>query len=95
MAEELSGTGVTVTALCPGATATEFFDGAGMDGVRLLQMGKPMAARPVAQAGWDAALKGRRIIVTGLMNKILAFLPRISPRRMTTFVANMVMGKSR
>jgi short-subunit dehydrogenase len=95
VAEELSGTGVTVTALCPGATQTEFFEGAGMHGVRLLKLGKPMAARPVAQAGWDAALQGRRVIVTGVLNKFLTFAPRISPRRVVTLIAKQVMGKGR
>ena len=93
VAEELRGTGVTVTALCPGATETEFFDAADMRSVRLLKLGKPMQARPVAQAGWDAALRGRRVIVTGVMNKLFAFSTRLFPRRMITLVANLVMGK--
>ncbi|MFK7938032.1 MAG: SDR family NAD(P)-dependent oxidoreductase [Roseovarius sp.] len=94
VAEELRGTGVSVTALCPGATQTEFFDAADMHGVRLLKLGKPMAARPVAQAGWDAALKGRRLIVTGLLNKLFALSPRITPRRLVTRIASAVMGKA-
>lgn len=95
VAEELSGTNVSVTVLCPGATQTAFFEAAGMGGVRLLKLGKPMAARPVAQAGWNAALHGRRVIVTGVMNKLFAFSPRITPRRVVTVIANMVMGKGR
>ncbi len=93
VAEELRGTGITITAVCPGATSTAFFDAADMRGISLLKMGKPMAAAPVARAAWRAMLKGRRIIVTGLMNKIFAFLPRISPRPMVTFISGKVMGK--
>lgn len=93
VAEELRGTDVTITALCPGATATNFFDDANMHGVTLLKLGRPMGARPVAQAGWDAAKSGRRVIVTGLMNKIFAFSPRLAPRRLVTFIASKVMGK--
>jgi len=92
--EEMRGTGVTLSALCPGATQTEFFDGADMHGIALLKLAQPMDAAPVAQAGWDGAMKGRRIIVTGLMNKLFAFSPRIAPRRLVTFIAGKVMGKS-
>ncbi|MEL7259088.1 MAG: SDR family oxidoreductase [Pseudomonadota bacterium] len=94
VAEELSGTNVTVTALCPGATATNFFDDADMGGVRLINLAKPMSAKDVAEQGWIAARAGKRVIVTGLLNKVFAFLPRISPRRVTTFVASKIMGKA-
>lgn len=95
VAEELHGSNVTVTALCPGATATSFFDGADMHGVRLLKMAQPMAPKPVAEEGWIGARGGKRIVVPGAMNKVLAFLPRITPRRVTTLVASKVMGKAR
>ncbi|QGX98741.1 SDR family oxidoreductase [Roseovarius faecimaris] len=91
---ELNGTGVTVTALCPGATATNFFDDADMHGIGLLKLARPMAARPVAQAGWDAAKRGKRLVVPGLMNKFFATSPRIAPRPLVTFIASKVMGKS-
>lgn len=93
--EELRGSNVTVTALCPGATATAFFDAADMEGVRLLKLRKPMTAQAVAEAGWQAMLGGNAVIVTGLMNKVFAFLPRFTPRRVTTFVAGKIMGKGR
>ncbi len=93
--EELRGSNVTVTALCPGATATAFFDAADMEGVRLLKLRKPMTARAVAEAGWQAMLGGKAVIVTGLLNKVFAVLPRVTPRRITTFVAGKIMGKGR
>ncbi len=93
VAEELSGSNVSVTALCPGATATNFFDVADMDGVRLLKLAKPMSAKAVAEEGWIAARGGKRVVVTGALNKVFTFLPRISPRRVTTFVASRIMGK--
>ncbi len=93
VAEELRGTNVTITALCPGATATNFFDDADMHGVRLLRFAKPMEAAPVAQAGWDAAKAGQRVIVPGWINKVFAFAPRLTPRRLLTFVSSKVMGK--
>ena len=94
VADELRGTNVTVTAVCPGATETAFFDVAGMEGVRLLKFGRPMDAQDVAEAGWGAMLGGKSVIVTGIKNKVFAFLPRISPRFITTFVAGKFMGKS-
>ncbi len=93
VAEELRGTGVSVTAVCPGATATAFFDAADMHGIGLLKIGKPMSARSVAETGWAATMAGRRVVVTGLLNKVFAFLPRISPRRVTSFVSGKLMGK--
>lgn len=95
VAEELRGTNVTVTALCPGATETAFFDAADMDGVRLLKLRKPMSARDVAEAGWQAMIGGKSVVVTGIMNKIFAFLPRFTPRVITTFFAGKIMGKGR
>ncbi|WP_299843216.1 SDR family oxidoreductase [uncultured Roseovarius sp.] len=93
VAEELRGGAVTVTAVCPGATATAFFDAADMHGIGLLKLRKPMTARGVAETGWAATLKSRRVVVTGLMNKLFALSPRFSPRWLTTFVAGKIMGK--
>ena len=93
VAEELRGTSVTVTALCPGATATHFFDAADMHDLRLINMAKPMAADAVAELGWLQARIGQRIVVPGAMNKVFAFLPRISPRSLTTRIAAQMMGK--
>ncbi|WP_299149707.1 SDR family oxidoreductase [uncultured Tateyamaria sp.] len=93
VAEELRGTNVTVTALCPGATATNFFEEADMSGVRLLKLAKPMKASEVAELGWLEARIGKRIVVPGAMNKLFAFLPRVSPRGLTTRLAAQIMGK--
>lgn len=93
VATELKGSGVSVTALCPGATATRFFDDADMHGIRLLTLARPMAARPVAEAGWRAASRGKRVVVPGLMNKLFAIAPRFTPRPLVAWVASKVMGK--
>ncbi len=64
IAEELRGTGVTVTNLMPGATETDFGSTSGMDKTALFD--KPASARAVAQAGYDATLKGDLDVMAGL-----------------------------
>lgn len=94
VAHELRGTGVTVTALCPGATRTNFFTDADMHGVRLLKLSPPAAADTVARTGWDGAMAGRRVVVPGLMNKLAAQMPRLLPRRVVTALTGVFMSKS-
>jgi short-subunit dehydrogenase len=75
---ELRGAGVTVTALCPGPTATGFAARAGMTGYLFTKM-RPADPAAVAQAGYDALMAGRSHIVTGTGNKLLSVLSRIAP----------------
>jgi short-subunit dehydrogenase len=79
LAEEVHGSGVTVTALCPGPTATEFQSRAKTDGVRLRRAGL-MDARIVAERGYRGMKKGKAIVITGLLNKILVQSVRLAPR---------------
>lgn len=78
--EELRGTGVTVTALCPGPTSTGFQARAKMEESRLVQGRQIMDAATVAKAGYNALISGRPVVVPGLMNRIQTFLPRLLPR---------------
>ena len=93
VAEELRGTNVTVTALCPGVTATNFLNDADMGDIGLLKIMTPAAAGPVAELGWLESRIGKRIVVPGAMNKVLAFSPRITPRGISTRLAAKIMGK--
>lgn len=81
IAEEVRGTGVTVTCLCPGATETGFADRAQMHGTLLFRLPKANAAR-VARAGYDGMMKGRDVVVPGLSNKLVAMSPKVTPRRL-------------
>lgn len=79
IADELSEQGVTVTALCPGATDTDFFPKAGIEDSRVFQSGNVMAPQDVAQAGYAACMAGERVIVPGAMNKAMVFSRRLLP----------------
>ncbi len=78
LAEELRGTGVTVTALCPGAVSTEFQARAGMDNIRLLRFGA-LSAPKVAETGYRAMFSGRRVVVPGLFNKVQVVSSKLLP----------------
>lgn len=79
LANELEGTGVVVSALCPGPTETGFVAAAGMSDSKLFDRGA-MSAREVAEAGYRGLLKGKAIVIPGLRNSVIArtvgFLPR-------------------
>ena len=80
IAYELRGTGVTVTTLCPGATRTNFSQVASMEGTSLFNSRLPvMTAAEVARLGVRAMLAGRRVVVTGLLNRLTAVSGRMSP----------------
>lgn len=84
VASELSGSKVTVSAICPGPTATNFFDVADMNGMRAHKVARPMKASEVAKIGWIQGRVGRRVSIPGFSNVILANLPRITPRPVMT-----------
>ena len=65
VAEEVRSTGVTVTALCPGPTATGFEQAAQMKNSHMFSMFKPASAAAVAEAGFRAAQKGKTLRYCG------------------------------
>lgn len=86
LANELHGTGVTVTCLCPGPTATEFHKRANATGQRLLKFGA-MDPRTVAEDGYRALMAGKPVVISGFKNWLVAQSVRFSPRRMVTAIA--------
>jgi short-subunit dehydrogenase len=87
LAVELQGTGVTVTALCPGATATEFDKVAGTSNTPLFRGRGVMDADEVARVGFDGMMAGRGVVVPGASNRLLVFTSRFAPRRALARIA--------
>jgi uncharacterized protein len=92
IASELEGTGVTITALCPGPTASGFQDKADMHASALVKGKKLPTADEVAAAGYKAMLRGQRVYIPGVMNWLMAQSPRFTPRNMVTGLVK-VMSK--
>ena len=90
IAAELEGSGVTVTALCPGPTSSGFQDKAEMNASALVKGRTLPTADTVAQAGFEAMLRGQRVVIPGVRNWLIAHGPRFAPRKMVTgFVKTM------
>ena len=93
LAHELRGTGVSVTVLCPGATATNFFTVAGADHTVIAhRLRRMMPADAVARLGYRALTAGRPVIVTGFSNRLLAVLGRFAPHWVSLRVAELLMS---
>lgn len=88
LAKELANTGVSVTAVCPGATATDFVSRAGIADSRLYRWLPKTSSTWVAKAGYRATMAGRTSVVPGLLNKVFAFFGELPPR----FIAQSVFS---
>ncbi|MGB2856984.1 MAG: SDR family NAD(P)-dependent oxidoreductase, partial [Dehalococcoidia bacterium] len=85
LANELQGTGVTVTCLCPGLAKTEFHQRAHMENTRVAKR-KMMDAAAVAEAGYKALKKGKVVVIPGLIFKTAPLFARFAPRNLVTKV---------
>jgi len=83
---ELGGTGVTVTALCPGPTPTGFQQRANVGGLRGLRLMMRTSPEAVVRAGYNGMKRGRPVVVPGALNNVLVFMTRFAPRRLVTRV---------
>jgi short-subunit dehydrogenase len=92
---ETSHTGVTITAFCPGATATGFQEAAHIGESRLVKGKKLPEAEPVALYGYKAMLKGKKVAIPGFMNAVMAATTGFMPRAWVTGVARMMMEKKK
>jgi uncharacterized protein len=89
LSEELRNSGVTVTALCPGPTQTDFADTAEVGSSRMFNAVGIADAADVAKYGFDAMMHGKRLAIPGIRNKIIAQANRISPRALTAKITRI------
>ncbi|MFL6336176.1 MAG: SDR family NAD(P)-dependent oxidoreductase [Pyrinomonadaceae bacterium] len=92
LANECEGTGVRISALCPGPTETGFVAAAGMGDSKLFDRAV-MDARAVAEAGYRGLLAGKTIVIPGLRNNLLARSIGLFPRGLVTKVVRGIQEK--
>jgi short-subunit dehydrogenase len=96
LARELRGrgTGVTLTTLCPGATRSGFATASGAESLPLFtsKLVPKMSSASVARAGYDAMMRGKPVLVTGIVNKAVALSGRVLPRAVVYPVARFLLG---
>jgi uncharacterized protein len=80
--KEAGKSGVHVSCLCPGPTASNFRERAGTGKTRLSRVGTPMTSASVAKMGYRAFQKNKRVMITGMRNKMLARMAPFLPRGM-------------
>jgi len=83
LANELQGTAVSVTVLCPGPTRTSFQERARVGDTPLMR-GRIADAASVAQAGYRGLMAGKPLLIPGFRNRLLAFSVRLMPRAVVT-----------
>jgi short-subunit dehydrogenase len=93
LANELRGSGVTVTCFCPGATHTGFAKRAGTENSRLFKQLGAMDVETVARDGYRAVMGGHTLAISGVHNWVVAESVRFAPRKMVTAVSRWIAGK--
>jgi short-subunit dehydrogenase len=84
LANELQGTGVSATCLCPGVTDTRFYERGNAGNAKFAKMFKRMDAARVARVGYTALKKRRVTVVAGLFWSFGIFAFRLLPRKLVT-----------
>jgi uncharacterized protein len=92
LAAELAGTGIIISATCPGPTATNFGRVARFEMGRQTIRVPGMSAKAVAVQGHRAYRKGRVIAVTGIQNQLAVLLARLAPKALVRRVTRKLNG---
>lgn len=93
IANELDGTGVTITCFCPGATLTNFQKRANLEGSRLFRQIGAMSAKRVAEDGYRALMSGKTLAISGFHNRLVAESVRFAPRKLVTALSRWMAEK--
>ena len=91
--DELRGTKLSATCVCPGGTRTAFHAAAGAGNYSWIANASMMSAERVASASVRAMIAGRRTMIPGLVNKLSCFGVRLVPRAFASWLARRVLGK--
>jgi short-subunit dehydrogenase len=89
---EVKDKGVTVTALCPGSTESNFHAVALGDN-KLVKERKMASSAEVARAGYKAMMKGKPVVIPGIKNSLMAFAVRFFPREFIVKMARKIQEK--
>jgi short-subunit dehydrogenase len=92
---EVRKKGVTVTALCPGATESGFSAAADMEDSKLFKGKKLPSSATVAQYGYKAMMKGKPVAIHGLMNYLMANSVRFAPRSWVVAMVKSIQAKEK
>src|SRR5579864_7521097 len=93
LANELRGSGVSVTCFCPGPTHTGFARRAGTESSRLFKQVGAMDAATVARAGYRGLMAGKTLVISGAHNWLVAESVRLAPRKLVTAMSRWVAEK--
>jgi short-subunit dehydrogenase len=93
--DELRGSELSATCICPGGTKTAFHEAAGAGNYGWLANASMMTAEEVAAITVRAMLARRRTVIPGFMNKVSCFSVRLVPRRFASWISRRVLGKPR
>lgn len=91
---ELKDFGITVTALCPGATESGFTDAANLHESKLMKGKKLPSSKEVATFGYEAMMNGETVAIHGFMNKVMALSSQIFPRKAVVKILRQILDKS-
>ena len=94
LAREVKGTGVSVTALCPGPTKSSFEERSGADRTILYKFLPKMTAAAVARAGYKGMIRQSTVVIPGLLSKIVAFAGELPPRRIAVEVNRILLWEA-
>ena len=91
--DELRGSNISATCICPGGTKTEFHAAAGAGDYSWLANASMMSAQSVASIAVRAMLAKKRNVIPGLINKLSCLGVRLVPRWFASWFSARVLGK--